>query len=132
MTTTSQFNERSAASHLLACPARAERIFPRGACENTPTIPPATNLYPSSISLSRFRPLPSTAPADIFQSTSCTTLVMSGGMAAGRLRQERKAWRKDHPAGFVARPKKMPDGSTNLFLWSCVVPGKKNTCVQAQ
>jgi hypothetical protein len=34
------------------------------------------------------------------------------GIAAGRLREERKAWRKDHPHGFYARASKNGDGST--------------------
>ena len=41
------------------------------------------------------------------------------GIARGRLRAERKAWRKDHPYGFYARPTSNEDGSTNLMLWSC-------------
>jgi hypothetical protein len=28
------------------------------------------------------------------------------GIATGRLAEERKAWRKDHPFGFIARPTK--------------------------
>ncbi|KAI8125993.1 SUMO-conjugating enzyme UBC9 [Lucilia cuprina] len=31
------------------------------------------------------------------------------GIAITRLGEERKAWRKDHPFGFVARPAKNPD-----------------------
>eukprot|EP00542_Grammatophora_oceanica_P014181 CAMPEP_0194039406 /NCGR_PEP_ID=MMETSP0009_2-20130614/11538_1 /TAXON_ID=210454 /ORGANISM="Grammatophora oceanica, Strain CCMP 410" /LENGTH=159 /DNA_ID=CAMNT_0038682231 /DNA_START=69 /DNA_END=548 /DNA_ORIENTATION=- len=50
---------------------------------------------------------------------------MAGGIAADRLKAERKSWRKDHPVGFVARPKAKSDGSTNLFCWECRVPGKK-------
>ncbi len=34
-----------------------------------------------------------------------------------RLRAERKAWRKDHPFGFVARPTKKGDGSMDLTKW---------------
>jgi len=49
------------------------------------------------------------------------------GIAAGRLTEERKAWRKDHPFGFIARPTKNPDGSMNLFTWDCAIPGKKGT-----
>mmetsp|Transcript_10890 Transcript_10890/g.33598 ORF Transcript_10890/g.33598 Transcript_10890/m.33598 type:complete len:158 (+) Transcript_10890:516-989(+) len=47
------------------------------------------------------------------------------GIAEGRLREERKGWRKDHPIGFVARPKKADDGSTDLMIWDVVIPGKK-------
>ena len=49
------------------------------------------------------------------------------GIALGRLREERKAWRKDHPFGFIARPTKAPDGSLNLMLWECAIPGKPTT-----
>jgi len=27
--------------------------------------------------------------------------------------------------GFVAKPATLPDGSVNLMLWNCVVPGKQ-------
>lgn len=47
------------------------------------------------------------------------------GIAHGRLREERKSWRKDHPFGFVARPRTSADGSTDLLNWDAVVPGKK-------
>merc|ERR1712228_47514 len=36
-----------------------------------------------------------------------------------------KAWRKQHPYGFFARASKNPDGSTNLLVWKCGIPGKK-------
>ena len=69
------------------------------------------------------------------------------GIAIGRLTEERKAWRKDHPfvslqanrlilkqylifffvQGFIARPVKNPDGSLNLMNWECYIPGKKGT-----
>ncbi|XGW33478.1 hypothetical protein V3C99_017696 [Haemonchus contortus] len=49
------------------------------------------------------------------------------GIAAFRLAEERKAWRKDHPFGFVAKPAKESDGTLNLFKWICAVPGKKGT-----
>ncbi|XP_058706199.1 SUMO-conjugating enzyme UBC9 isoform X1 [Poecile atricapillus] len=54
------------------------------------------------------------------------TLNMSG-IALSRLAQERKAWRKDHPFGFVAVPTKNPDGTMNLMNWECAIPGKKGT-----
>ncbi|GIX82450.1 SUMO-conjugating enzyme UBC9 [Caerostris extrusa] len=49
------------------------------------------------------------------------------GIAIARLAEERKAWRKDHPFGFVARPTKNQDGSLNLMNWECAIPGKKST-----
>ena len=38
------------------------------------------------------------------------------GIAEGRLREERRSWRKDHPIG-VARPRSKADGSTDLLNW---------------
>ena len=52
---------------------------------------------------------------------------MSGGIAGGRLNEERKAWRKDHPIGFYAKPEARNDGSTNMFKWTAGIPGKANT-----
>ncbi|KAI3922435.1 hypothetical protein MKX01_039872 [Papaver californicum] len=52
---------------------------------------------------------------------------MSGGIARGRLTEERKAWRKNHPHGFVAKPETAPDGSVNLMTWQCTIPGKPGT-----
>ncbi|GMP45347.1 hypothetical protein CsSME_00013901 [Camellia sinensis var. sinensis] len=49
---------------------------------------------------------------------------MSGGIARGRLAEERKAWRKNHPHGFVAKPEAAADGSVNLMIWHCTIPGK--------
>ena len=67
------------------------------------------------------------------------------GIARGRLAEERKAWRRDHPFGFYARPGSQGDGSTsartrrrrplhaahyrstNLMKWEAGVPGKKGT-----
>ena len=49
------------------------------------------------------------------------------GIALVRLQEERKAWRKDHPTGFVAKPLALPDGTTDLFKWECHVPGKAGT-----
>lgn len=49
------------------------------------------------------------------------------GIAIARLGEERKAWRKDHPFGFVARPVKNADGTLNLMTWECAIPGKKGT-----
>ena len=39
--------------------------------------------------------------------------IMSGGVAFARLTQERKAWRKDHPFGFVAKPATAADGASH-------------------
>ncbi|KAL0377687.1 UNVERIFIED_CONTAM: SUMO-conjugating enzyme SCE1 [Sesamum radiatum] len=52
---------------------------------------------------------------------------MSGGIARGRLTEERKAWRKNHPHGFVAKPETLPDGTVNLMVWHCTIPGKPGT-----
>ena len=49
------------------------------------------------------------------------------GIAGARLAEERKSWRKDHPFGFIAKPTKNEDGTLNLFLWECAIPGKKDT-----
>ncbi|PPD98182.1 hypothetical protein GOBAR_DD04814 [Gossypium barbadense] len=50
---------------------------------------------------------------------------MSDGIARSRLVEERKAWRKNHPHGFVAKPETRVDGSVDLMVWHCVIPGKK-------
>lgn len=52
---------------------------------------------------------------------------MSGGIAKGRLSEERKAWRKDHPIGFYAKPQVTEDGATNFFKWTAGIPGKAGT-----
>jgi len=49
------------------------------------------------------------------------------GIARGRLQEERKSWRKDHPHGFVAKPQLAPDGSQNIMKWDCIIPGKAST-----
>ena len=36
-------------------------------------------------------------------------------IAEKRLAEERKNWRKDHPPGFYARPRKNSDNSLNLM-----------------
>ncbi|KAM0837031.1 hypothetical protein ACQ4PT_061932 [Festuca glaucescens] len=53
------------------------------------------------------------------------TRMASGGIARGRLAEERKSWRKNHPHGFVAKPETLPDGTVNLMVWKCVIPGKQ-------
>ncbi|GAX16352.1 ubiquitin-conjugating enzyme E2 I [Fistulifera solaris] len=49
------------------------------------------------------------------------------GIAMGRLREERKDWRRNHPVGFWAKPDTLADGSMNMFKWTAGIPGKKNT-----
>ncbi|BDA48251.1 SUMO-conjugating enzyme UBC9 [Coccomyxa sp. Obi] len=49
------------------------------------------------------------------------------GVAQERLVQERKAWRQDHPFGFVAKPRSLPDGSVDMLHWDCRILGKTNT-----
>ncbi|CAM9710414.1 unnamed protein product [Chrysoparadoxa australica] len=49
------------------------------------------------------------------------------GIARARLAQERKAWRKDHPVGFYAKPESTEDGSSNLMRWTVGIPGVKGT-----
>ncbi len=66
------------------------------------------------------------------------------GISAARLTEERKAWRRDHPFGFIAvnkiflsfqmhlyffslqRPSKNADGTLNLLNWECGIPGIEN------
>jgi ubiquitin-conjugating enzyme E2 I len=48
-------------------------------------------------------------------------------IAIGRLTQERKDWRKDHPPGFYARPIKKADNSTDMMKWEAGIPGKAGT-----
>uniref|UniRef100_A0AC35UGL7 UBIQUITIN_CONJUGAT_2 domain-containing protein n=1 Tax=Rhabditophanes sp. KR3021 TaxID=114890 RepID=A0AC35UGL7_9BILA len=48
-------------------------------------------------------------------------------LATTRLLQERKNWRKSHPFGFIAVPRKSADGTLNLFTWDCAIPGTENT-----
>jgi len=55
------------------------------------------------------------------------TAAAMAGIARGRLQEERKSWRKDHPHGFVAKPRQQADGSQDLMFWECVVPGKAKT-----
>ncbi|KAK0395133.1 hypothetical protein QR680_001132 [Steinernema hermaphroditum] len=49
------------------------------------------------------------------------------GIAAIRLSEERKLWRKHHPFGFIAKPMKNATGALDLFNWECAIPGKKGT-----
>eukprot|EP00127_Corallochytrium_limacisporum_P003219 Clim_evm68s147 gene=Clim_evmTU68s147 len=50
-----------------------------------------------------------------------------GGMAEARLKEERKAWKRDHPFGFFAKPKQKSDGTLDMLRWDCGIPGKKGT-----
>jgi ubiquitin-conjugating enzyme E2 I len=52
---------------------------------------------------------------------------MSSGIAMGRLKEERRAWRRDHPVGFYARPRNKGDGSSELMVWEAGIPGKSGT-----
>ncbi|XP_073018763.1 SUMO-conjugating enzyme SCE1-like [Primulina eburnea] len=45
-----------------------------------------------------------------------------GEIARGRLSEERKAWRKNHPHGFVAKPEMPSDGTVNLMVGQCIIP----------
>lgn len=49
------------------------------------------------------------------------------GIAVGRLTEERKNWRKDHPPGFYARPVKKEDNSTDIMCWETGIPGREGT-----
>ena len=49
------------------------------------------------------------------------------GIARDRLMEERKAWRRDHPPAFYARPTSGPDGKMNIMKWECGIPGPKGT-----
>jgi len=52
-------------------------------------------------------------------------------LARNRLTEERKNWRKDHPHGFFAKPEQAKDGSVNLMVWTCGVPGRPGTAWEA-
>ena len=55
--------------------------------------------------------------------------------ARGRLQSERKALRQDrgwirnpqNPRGFEAKPSLNADGTQNLMVWDCAIPGKDGT-----
>ena len=57
--------------------------------------------------------------------TSYTSIA--GDIARGRLVAERKAWRRDHPFGFYARPISKGDGSSNIMKWEAGIPGRQGT-----
>ena len=47
----------------------------------------------------------------------------NGHLALERLKAERSSWKSDHPAGFVAKPKKKSNGEIDYFTWNCKIPG---------
>ncbi len=48
-------------------------------------------------------------------------------IAKMRLIEERRKWRKEHPAGFKAKPAMGPDDLPQLFKWQCTIPGLKGS-----
>jgi ubiquitin-conjugating enzyme E2 I len=48
--------------------------------------------------------------------------IMSG-IALNRLEEERKAFVRDHPQNFIARPVKNANGQMDLLNWECAIPG---------
>lgn len=48
-------------------------------------------------------------------------------LAQSRLREERKAWRKEKPFGFWARPVSAADGTLDIMKWEAGIPGKEST-----
>ena len=58
-------------------------------------------------------------------------MAEGSGIAAGRLKEERKAWRRDHPPSFYARPSRKADGQTDLMKWDCGIPGKAGVRVSS-
>ena len=53
------------------------------------------------------------------------SISIMSGIAVGRLSEERKNWRKDHPHNFYARPIKKDDGTTDILSWETGIPGKE-------
>ena len=51
----------------------------------------------------------------------------SSQVALARLAEERKAWRKDHPPDWIARPMNRADKSTDLMRWEGAITGRKGT-----
>lgn len=48
-------------------------------------------------------------------------------LSLNRLQEERKAWRKNHPFGFYAKPQKDKEGNLDLYTWKLGIPGKAGT-----
>lgn len=53
--------------------------------------------------------------------------ITRNSLVTGRLMEERKLWRREHPHGFFAKPTNNADGTMNLLKWKCGIPGKTNT-----
>ncbi|KAG8433031.1 hypothetical protein GDO86_017340 [Hymenochirus boettgeri] len=70
---------------------------------------------------------PQSPPEPGFSGGETTAGTLNVWYSPEQTAQERKAWRKDHPLGFVAVPTKNPDGTMNLMNWECAIPGKKGT-----
>ncbi|KAH9408170.1 SUMO-conjugating enzyme UBC9 [Tyrophagus putrescentiae] len=68
-----------------------------------------------------------TISSTVSTSTAVANSTAASSIALTRLAEERKAWRKDHPFGFFAKPVKKPDGTFDLMEWECAIPGKANT-----
>ena len=49
------------------------------------------------------------------------------GIAIGRLTEERRNWRRDHPPGFHARPRRNEDNSNDIMNWEAGIPGREGT-----
>lgn len=47
--------------------------------------------------------------------------------ARARLQEERKAWRREHPHGFVAKPCTNADGSQNILRWQFRIPARASS-----
>ena len=63
----------------------------------------------------------------VLQHSICSSPIKPYNRCQNRLSEERKAWRKNHPLGFIARPMKNSDGLLNLMLWEFPIPSQKNT-----
>lgn len=120
----------SAASTLVARPSFSTLLAPRFsylcASRVSPHLPrpqpfpsPVCNASPPP---SATLPLPHPLP-----SLSRLSVDIMSGIARGRLQEERRNWRKEHPYGFHARPANT-DGQTNLLIWHCGIPGLPNVC----
>ena len=50
--------------------------------------------------------------------------VDDGNISLQRLKAERSSWKKNHPAGFVAKPiKSKSTGQIDYYQWECTIPG---------
>ncbi|PGG96361.1 SUMO-conjugating enzyme ubc9 [Blastomyces parvus] len=48
-------------------------------------------------------------------------------LCINRLTEERKQWRKNHPYGFYAKPRRNAAGAQDMKYWECGIPGKEKT-----